>query len=375
MARATASGFTISGLLDKNAATRSDYPIERIPVDEIADHPENTAYSMDDAGIAQLAKSIEKEGLTDLPLVRKLDDGSWQMVSGHRRKAAYAMLAEEDERYAQIPCRIIRGISDEQSVMLLHAANYFVRNLTVTERAAASRALGMEVERMRVENPELSGMRTEDIKGGDHLGADRAKGVRKDDPAPGVAGAQDRRGSCRGVARGGAFRLALGRRRERPRENGTRRAGTALLLVEGASPRQEEDDGVPEESDERVERETSSRRRAEAFGTARKRPARAQALRIESTGRTERAGQAGARGYRGNGRQAPRTNLAPCRRPEGAPAPFPASSLSRIHEIGGGISGTRMRRPAPSLRQTAQGEGHASAEMRECRHAGDAPRP
>ena len=33
---ATASGFTISGLLDKNAATRSDYPIERIPVDEIA---------------------------------------------------------------------------------------------------------------------------------------------------------------------------------------------------------------------------------------------------------------------------------------------------------------------------------------------------
>ena len=164
MARATASGFTISGLLDKNAATRSDYPIERIPVGEIADHPENTAYSMDDAGIAQLAKSIEKEGLTDLPLVRKLDDGSWQMVSGHRRKAAYAMLAEEDERYAQIPCRIIRGISDEQSVMLLHAANYFVRNLTMTERAAASRALGMEVERMRVENPELSGMRTEDIK-------------------------------------------------------------------------------------------------------------------------------------------------------------------------------------------------------------------
>ena len=66
MARATASGFTISGLLDKNAATRSDYPVERIPDGEIADHPENTAYSMDDAGIAQLAKSIEKEGLTCL---------------------------------------------------------------------------------------------------------------------------------------------------------------------------------------------------------------------------------------------------------------------------------------------------------------------
>ena len=164
MAKPTTSGFTISGLLDKSASTRNDYPVEKIPVDEIADHPANTAYSMDKAGIAQLAKSIKEEGLTDLPLVRKIDDGSWQMVSGHRRKEAYAMLSHEDERYALIPCRIIRDISDEQSVILLHAANYFVRNLTVTERAAASRALGVEVERMRAENPALSGVRTEDIK-------------------------------------------------------------------------------------------------------------------------------------------------------------------------------------------------------------------
>ena len=86
------------------------------------------------------------------------------MVSGHRRKAAYALLAEENEKYAQIPCRVIRDITDEQSVMLLHAANYFVRSLTVSERAAASRALGVEVERMRAENPGLAGVRTEDIK-------------------------------------------------------------------------------------------------------------------------------------------------------------------------------------------------------------------
>lgn len=164
MAKPTTSGFTISGLLDRSASIRNDYPVERIPIEEIADHPANAAYSMDDAGIAQLARSIKEEGLTDLPLVRKLGDGSWQMVSGHRRKAAYALLAKEDERYSQIPCRVIRDITDEQSVMLLHAANYFVRSLTVSERAAASRALGVEVERMRAENPELAGVRTEDIK-------------------------------------------------------------------------------------------------------------------------------------------------------------------------------------------------------------------
>ena len=67
---------------------------------------------MDEAGIAQLARSIREEGLTDLPLVRKLDDGGWQMVSGHRRKAAYALLANDDPAYSRIPCRVIRGITD-----------------------------------------------------------------------------------------------------------------------------------------------------------------------------------------------------------------------------------------------------------------------
>ncbi len=33
------SGFTISGLLDRNASTRSDYPVEGSPVGAIADHP------------------------------------------------------------------------------------------------------------------------------------------------------------------------------------------------------------------------------------------------------------------------------------------------------------------------------------------------
>ena len=102
MAKSVASGFTISGLLDRNASTRSDYPVERIPVGEIADHPANAAYSMDDAGIAQLARSIKEEGLTDLPLVRKLDDGGWQMVSGHRRKRAAELAADSGNFLATI---------------------------------------------------------------------------------------------------------------------------------------------------------------------------------------------------------------------------------------------------------------------------------
>ncbi|MFQ9179778.1 MAG: ParB/RepB/Spo0J family partition protein [Eggerthella lenta] len=202
MAKPTTSGFTISGLLDRSASIRNDYPVERIPIEEIADHPANAAYSMDEAGIAQLAKSIEEEGLTDLPLVRKLDDGGWQMVSGHRRKAAYALLAKEDEKYAQIPCRVIRGITDEQSVMLLHAANYFVRSLTGPRRGGEPCA-GRGGRTHARREPRAFRRAHGGHQGGDHIRADRTQGIGKTIQRQ-ESRAQDRGEAHAPVARGRA---------------------------------------------------------------------------------------------------------------------------------------------------------------------------
>lgn len=159
-----AKGFTISGLLDADARTRERFRVVEIPVAEIADHPANVAYSMDEDGIRDLAASIRKDGITDLPLVRRLADGGYQMISGHRRKAAYRMLSEDDPAFEKLPCRVVDGVSDEDALVLLHTANYFTRKLNVLERAEASRALGTEVAEMRKSDPSLKGVRTEDIK-------------------------------------------------------------------------------------------------------------------------------------------------------------------------------------------------------------------
>lgn len=163
-ASAAASGFSITGLLDSQSKTRGRYPVTEISVEDIRDHPNNAIYSMDESEIAKLARSIEKDGLTDLPLVRKLADGSWQMLSGHRRKAAFKLLSETDPRFEKMPCRVVDSVSDAQALTLLHTANLFTRQLSATERAAASRALDAEVEQMRATTPELTGRRTEDIK-------------------------------------------------------------------------------------------------------------------------------------------------------------------------------------------------------------------
>ena len=163
-ANPAASGFSISGLLDSQAKTRDRYPVVEIEIATIQDHPNNAIYSMDEAEIKRLAESIKRDGLTDLPLVRKLSDGQWQMLSGHRRKAAFTMLSINNHRYDKMPCRVVDSITDAQALTLLHTANLFTRQLSVTERAAASRTLGMEVEQLRDSNLELRGQRTEDIK-------------------------------------------------------------------------------------------------------------------------------------------------------------------------------------------------------------------
>lgn len=159
-----ANGFSISGLLDASAQTANRFPVKEIPLDDISEHPGNVAYSMDEEGIARLAESIERDGLTDLPLVRRLQGGGFQMISGHRRMAAFRFLAQQGPSYSKLPCRVIADISDEQALVLLHTANFFTRALTVTERAAATKALGIQVEQMRATDPTVAGMRTEDVK-------------------------------------------------------------------------------------------------------------------------------------------------------------------------------------------------------------------
>lgn len=156
--------FSLAGVLDDDRLAKERFPVEEVEVADIADHPDNVAYSMDEAGIRALADSIAKDGLTDIPLVRRLDDGGLQMVSGHRRKAAYALLAESDPAYAKMPCRIVAGIDDDQARVLLHAANYFTRKLSVVEQARATQALGLQVKRMREEDPGLKGTRSADLK-------------------------------------------------------------------------------------------------------------------------------------------------------------------------------------------------------------------
>ena len=56
------------------------YQTLALPVDSIQSHPEND-FTMDESEMQELVASIRSEGLGQLPLVRKLPDGAYQMMS------------------------------------------------------------------------------------------------------------------------------------------------------------------------------------------------------------------------------------------------------------------------------------------------------
>ena len=73
--------------------------MQDIPISQISDVPEHPFKVKQDEAMLEMAESVRQYGVLVPGLVRQLEDGSYQMVSGHRRKLA-SELAGRDT----IPC-------------------------------------------------------------------------------------------------------------------------------------------------------------------------------------------------------------------------------------------------------------------------------
>lgn len=62
-----------------------------IPVSKIQDFPNHPYKVKDDESMAELVESVKKQGLIQPVLVRPIENGKYEMVSGHRRKRAFEL--------------------------------------------------------------------------------------------------------------------------------------------------------------------------------------------------------------------------------------------------------------------------------------------
>ena len=114
--------------------------VQDITISQISDFPEHPFKVKQDEAMLEMAESVRQYGVLVPGLVRQLDDGSYQMVSGHRRKMA-SELAGRDT----IPC-IVRDLTDDEAVIIMVDSNLQRERVLPSEKAFAYK---MKLDAMR----------------------------------------------------------------------------------------------------------------------------------------------------------------------------------------------------------------------------------
>ena len=84
-----------------------------------------------DQEMIRLSASVEKYGIINPLIVRPIPDGVYEIISGHRRKAA-----AEKFGYRKVPV-IIRVMSDDEAVINMVDSNLQRQQITFSEKAFA----------------------------------------------------------------------------------------------------------------------------------------------------------------------------------------------------------------------------------------------
>lgn len=114
--------------------------VQDIPISQISDFPEHPFKVKQDEAMLEMAESVRQYGVLVPGLVRQLEDGSYQMVSGHRRKLA-SELAGRDT----ISC-IVRDLTDDEAVIIMVDSNLQRERVLPSEKAFAYK---MKLDAMR----------------------------------------------------------------------------------------------------------------------------------------------------------------------------------------------------------------------------------
>ena len=105
---------------DKERAENKLPKIFDIPLSEIDDFPDHPYRVLDDEDMQNLMESIRDRGVITPAMVRKKDDGRYEMISGHRRKHASERLGLETLR-----CEVVE-VSRDEAIILMYAVISFI---------------------------------------------------------------------------------------------------------------------------------------------------------------------------------------------------------------------------------------------------------
>ena len=114
--------------------------IVSIPIDKISDFKNHPFHVTMDEDMLKLIDSIKENGILIPALVRPKDDGTYEMISGHRRKYAMSHIGLKEMNV------IVRDLDDDQATILMVDSNIQRENIYPSERSYAYK---MRLEAMK----------------------------------------------------------------------------------------------------------------------------------------------------------------------------------------------------------------------------------
>ena len=141
-----------------------DYVIP-IPLDQIDDFPNHPYKVRDDDKMKELSESIKTYGVSQPVIVRKKEDGRYEMISGHRRKFASQLAGKKDIM------AIVKDLTDEESTILMVDSNENQREEILPSEKAFAYKMKLEAMNKQAGRPKgnmtpvVSEKRTNEIVG------------------------------------------------------------------------------------------------------------------------------------------------------------------------------------------------------------------
>ena len=114
--------------------------IHDVPLSEIDDFPDHPFYVRNDEDMDQLVASVKERGIITPVMMRRKEDGRYEMVSGHRRKKACELAGLETIKAE------IRDLTRDEAIMLMVESNLQRSKILPSEKAFAYK---MRLDAMR----------------------------------------------------------------------------------------------------------------------------------------------------------------------------------------------------------------------------------
>ena len=121
-----------------------------IPISEIDDFPDHPYKVLDDDDMQALMDSISERGVITPAMVRKKDNGRYEMISGHRRKRACERLGLETLR-----CEIV-DVSRDEAIILMVDSNSQRSEIPPCDKGKAYRMKLDAIKRQQGERTDLT---------------------------------------------------------------------------------------------------------------------------------------------------------------------------------------------------------------------------